>query len=83
MAGTGCNLRAASVTIGESAAGSTGNNSVTVGGTLTASFAINVGNTNGVGVNLLTIKSTGIVNVAGARHDRRFRFPQTARARTR
>ena len=56
MAGTG-NLTAASVTIGESAAGSTGNNSVTVGGTLTAGAPINVGNTNGVGVNLLTIKA--------------------------
>ncbi len=80
MAGTG-NLTAASVTIGESAAGSTGNNSVTVGGTLTAG-AINVGNTNGVGVNLLTIQSTGIVNVAGAPSRSAIPF-RAARARTR
>ncbi len=65
LAGTG-NLTAASVTIGDAFPGSTGNNSVTVGGTLTAPN-INIGNTNIYGVNnVLTILSTGTVKASGA-----------------
>ncbi len=60
------NLTAASVTIGDAFPGSTGNNSVTVGGTLTAPN-INIGNTNIYGVNnVLTILSTGTVKASGA-----------------
>ncbi len=64
LAGTG-SLTAASLTIGDAFSGSTGNNSVTVGGTLTAG-AVNIGNTNLYGANLLTILSTGTVKVSGA-----------------
>ncbi len=64
LAGAG-NLTAASVTIGDAFPGSTGNNLVTVGGTLTAG-SINIGNTNLYGANLLTILSTGTVKVGGA-----------------
>ncbi len=60
------NLTATSVTIGDAFPGSTGNNSVTVGGTLTAPN-INIGNTNIYGVNnVLTILSTGTVKASGA-----------------
>ncbi len=60
------NLTATSVTIGDAFPGSTGNNSVTVGGTLTAPN-INIGSTNVYGVNnVLTILSTGTVKASGA-----------------
>ncbi len=60
------NLTATSVTIGDAFPGSTGNNSVTVGGSLTAPN-INIGNTNIYGVNnVLTILSTGTVKASGA-----------------
>ncbi len=59
------NLTAASVTIGDAFAGSTGNNSVTVGGTLTTG-SVSIGNTNLYGTNVLTILSTGTVMASGA-----------------
>ncbi len=64
VAGTG-NLTAASVTIGDAFPGSTGNNSVTVGGTLTAG-SVSIGNTSLYGTNVLTILSTGTVKASGA-----------------
>ncbi len=64
LAGAG-NLTAASVTIGDAFPGSTGNNSVTVGGTLTAG-SVRIGNTNLYGTNVLTILSTGTVKAGGA-----------------
>ncbi len=59
------NLTAASVTIGDAFPGSTGNNSVTVGGTLTTG-SVSIGNTNLYGTNVFTILSTGTVKAGGA-----------------
>ncbi len=59
------NLTAASVTIGDAFPGSTGNNSVNVGGTLTTG-SVSIGNTNLYGTNVLTILSTGTVKASGA-----------------
>ncbi len=59
------NMTATSVTIGDAFPGSTGNNSLTVGGTLTAG-SVNIGNTNLYGANVLTILGTGTVKASGA-----------------